>query len=234
LNHTELKEFPEIIRYDIKFHNLKYLFISDSCVSELIDLSFLNKLIVLDASNNNISIIPKLPDSIEELIIKNNKIENENLGAYTHLKRLDISNNKLRRLSVINSLKILVCDDNNLKQIKSYPKLKKLSCERNSIEEIKVSPCLSILECEHNKLVIIENFPNLKWLYCSYNDITCMQQLPKINVIYCMYNKLNTITYFSTLKELACDYNNKLSISNYYGILSSNIYSNYVIVLFGK
>jgi hypothetical protein len=230
LSHLNLDIFPETFT-NKKVFDVKHLFVSNNNLTKL-DLSSFKNLITLDLSTNKFKLIPTLPNTIEELSIKDNLIFAENLHKYKYLKRLDISNNKLINISVINSLEILLCDDNYITHIDSYSSIKKLSCERNNIHTIQISENLELLQCNENKIVKLSNFPNLKELYCNNNNIVSIYNLPLIDTLYCIKNKITTMHHFPTLKELACDYTSSLEISKKYNVKFSQIYDNYAVLFF--
>ena len=82
---------------------------------------------------------------------------------YLHLIELDISNNNIKEIPCIQSIKILKCNNCNLKTL-------------------PLLPALEYLECSNNKICNIPNYRKLKYLDCSNNYITniniiCLQKL---------------------------------------------------------
>lgn len=229
LSHLRLQSLPEIPE---SLHNtIKFLFISGNNIQK-IDVSFLSKLIVLDICTNNLNMVPILPTYIEELLIKDNKLVDINeLSKYGHLKRLDCSQNNIETIPVISSLEILICNKNRIKKIPKYMNLIKLLCPNNNIDTINDLPYLEILDCENNNLTKLGCYNNLQELYCNRNNIKTIHAYPKIELIHCHSTNIKKIEYMSTLRELLCDYNNDLILSKYFKIVSSDIYSNDIILL---
>lgn len=230
LSHLNLKSLPHI---PSQFHNkLQYLFIAENNIQIIEDISYLEELIVFDVCNNKLSMMPLLPEKIEEVQIKNNNINNINsLSQYDYLKRLDCSENNIKEIPIIDSLEILICDKNKIEKIPKLKKLIKLSCSDNMITNIHKLQYLEILECDKNKLTHIEDFINLKELYCSRNDITTIRNLNKIEVIHCYKTNVTKMEYVQTLKELLCDYKEDLVLSKHYTIVNSDVYRNKIILI---
>jgi Leucine-rich repeat (LRR) protein len=146
---------------------------------------------VLDLSGKKLSVLPTLPDNLEELYCSNNQLTY--LTAY---------NQKLPP-----NLKILECNGNKLTELPTLPdKLEKLLCSRNQLTQLpKLPPNLKILECNGNQLKI--NLPplpnNLEELYCSRNQLSSLQERIRMK---------NSSRYFSlplpeNLKILDCNEN---------------------------
>lgn len=231
LNHMDLTHIPNDVVNDNKLHKIKSLFMIDNNIS-VINMSIFNNLTVVDLSNNKLSSVPILPDTIEEITVKNNVLETVVLNSYSNLKRLDVSHNKLTTIDLHKTLDILICNNNNIKQIKSFPKLRKLSCKKNDIHTISGLPLIEIIECDNNKISTIINFPILRELYCNNNKITLITKLPKIEVVHCINNNISRFEYFSKLKELSCDYDSKLSLSTNYKVKDYYVYDIGAILFF--
>lgn len=231
LSHLGLKSFPNIPKQIA--NEVKYLFLSENAFEQLPDLSFMENLVVVDLCSNNLSSIPKFPDTIEEILIKNNNISNINsLAQYHFLKRLDCSNNMIGEIPIIDSLDILICENNQIKNIPTHlKKLRKLLCSKNEIKSITGLVSLEILEIDHNKLERIEDVPRLKELYCSNNIISSLSDLNKIEIIHCFDTNIRKLSYYYSLKELACDYTKEMMLSKLYKIESSDIMYGKIMIL---
>jgi Leucine-rich repeat (LRR) protein len=234
LSHLDLKTFPEIPK-NIAIM-VKYLFLSENRLEVLQDLSFMESLVVVDLCNNILSSVPKLPHSIEEILIKNNNINNINsLAEYPFLKRTDCSNNFIRDIPIIDSLEILICKNNNIDKIPNrLNKLRKLICSDNEISYIDSLISLQVLEIDNNKLETIKNTSRLKELYCSNNLISSIVDLNKIEVIHCHNTNIRKLDYYNSLSELMCDYKQDMILSSMYTITSSDIFDEKIMMIVFK
>jgi Leucine-rich repeat (LRR) protein len=148
LNHLNLSHLPKLPD-DLK-KNLKCLFIFDNNLTE-IDLSGFKNLEILDISNNNINSIKNIPDTLEELFCKNNKLSD--LPDMKNIRRVN-------------------CSFNSIQSIKNnYPNLTILDCSNNSIHKIQNIVSLKKLFASNNQITKIPNFKNLDFLDISNNRI---------------------------------------------------------------
>jgi Leucine-rich repeat (LRR) protein len=218
----ELTKLPHIIPSDIE-----YLFCSDNKLVDMIEVTSLKKLKILDCSNNMLRAIPKLSPILEELSCRNNYIKNlDQLIECKKLERLDCSQNKIMNIPKIDSMMNLNCANNKICKLPVLTNLKKLNCEHNEIVELCEYLNLEELECNNNQINFIQNYKKLCSLFCENNFITKMCNLPQIKIIHCHHNKLRTIIYFSTLDELVCDYKKINKISKRYKIKYAKHYNN--------
>ena len=234
LSHLNLKTFPELPKDIVT--RIKYLFLSENRLEMIQDLSFMESLVVLDICNNKITSVPKLPYSIEEVLIKNNHINNINsLAEYPFLKRIDCSNNNIRDIPIIDSLEILVCENNNIEKIPNkLQNLRKLICSYNKISYIDGLMSLQILEIDNNKLETIKNTNRLKELYCSNNLISSIIDLNKIEILHCYNTNIRKLDYYNSLVELMCDYKQDMVLSSMYTITSSDIFDGKIMMIVFK
>ena len=111
-------------------------------------------------SNNNISEIPKLPDTLEGLWCNNNKLTT--LPKLPNsLTNLQCQNNELTRLPILpDSLETLSCDNNQFTILPKLPNgLEDLYCAKNQLTNLpKLPNSLRILRCENN------NLPNIFYI----------------------------------------------------------------------
>jgi Leucine-rich repeat (LRR) protein len=143
---------------------------------------------ILHCSGNEIEFLPKLPDTLIELICPNNKLIGLPQLPDT-LKFLDCSNNELTKLPQLpNTLKSLDCSYNLLTDLPKLPNtLKSLSCHINKLTILPQLPNkFKSLICYKNQLTEIPNLPDtLKFLICNYNKITTLPELPNTLKHFC-------------------------------------------------
>ena len=156
----------------------------------------------LDLSQTELKIFPNLTKlhtiqytNMKYLFIAENSLtELPDLSEYKNLQVIDVSHNKLTKITKLPSSLIeltckhnllaelpnesnmniirLDCAFNKLSNLPNYNKLINLICCNNDISIINNYPNLERLICNDNKIIKIEKLINLKYLDCSNNDIT--------------------------------------------------------------
>src|SRR5208282_3692495 len=119
-------------------------------------IQFINESLIteLDYSNQDLKVIPDLPDSLQILWCDNNQLQ------------------VLPDLP--DSLQILYCRNNQLQVLPDLPdSLKKLSCRDNQLKILPELPdSVQILYCSYNQLQILPELPDsLQILYCHNNPL---------------------------------------------------------------
>jgi hypothetical protein len=153
---------------------------------------------ILDLSNLNIKILPKLPQNLKKLNCSNNQIENLSVSYLKHLIYLDCSNNQIENLSV-SYLKHLIY----------------LDCSNNQISMLTwntFNPSLEFLNCSNNKITLldVQSLHNLQTLICDNNlriRYLILIHLQKLNFISIKNTglKLHSIDYNLQIKNLIQD-----------------------------
>ena len=122
----------------------------------------LEGVINLDCSDNQLSSLPVLPDT---------------------LKELDCSYNRLQTLPDLpKALKTLFCFSNRLQTLPELPKaLKQLHCHVNRLQTLPELPKrLKELCCSNNYLPVLKELPKtLTWFECHNNPLVFIFPLPK-------------------------------------------------------
>lgn len=149
----------------------------------------------------------------------------EGIRAFTALKVLDCSFNKLVNLDVSKNtlLEKLICYENDLSDVdvSVNTALIELSCYENNITSLDVSQnsALEILTCSSNKLTDLDISQNLalKELSCHSNNLTVLDvnNNTVLEKLYCYSNSLKTLDLSQNiaLKDLWC-YDNELNLLN--------------------
>jgi hypothetical protein len=110
-----------------------------------------------------------------KLLINNMGITNISLQTlnYVFLKELDISDNNIRYMPEIISLKILKCNNCNIDKLPDFqPALEILECCNNNITKIPFYKELTSINCSTNLIKNIPFLPKLTHLTCCNNPIT--------------------------------------------------------------
>lgn len=224
ISNLGLIELPNIPK------TVKYLFCSCNKITK-ISLSYLKTLELLDCSTNKISEIEDLPESLIELLCKDNRLENINtINNCNKLERLDCSNNKISSIPKINSLRIIKCSYNKITELPALSNLKILICKHNKLKSINKYNKLVELECNNNNIQKLDFFPNLESLFCENNKIEQIDINDRLMILYCHKNRLTRINFAPNLLELVCDYNDgKISISKRYNVKEARTYEDNII-----
>ena len=127
---------------------------------------------VLYCSNNRLTSLPELPPSLKTLSCENNRLFALPPFPPT-LEFLFSSYNQLTSLpNLPDSMKILKCASNQLRSLPDLPKeLTLLECSKNHIARLPpLPPKLTQLDCFSNELTVLPDLPNsLKSLICFMN-----------------------------------------------------------------
>lgn len=126
------------------FQRVKYLSLSNNKLNKIDNIDMFSNLEMFDCSNNYLTTLPKLPNSIIELACRNNEITNiSNLTNYTKLIRLDCSFNNITFIPSNLQLKILYCCNNKIQEIPTLNNLITLYATNNNINIINKMPQLN-------------------------------------------------------------------------------------------
>ena len=179
---------------------------------------------ILNLSGLELTELPKLPDNLEKLDCRYNKLSS--LSNLPSLKWLDCRSNKLTDLSTLpTTLTTLYCNGNPLPkslilpsniQYTDYGKYsynifnnKKYNCKGENLTELPIlNDDIEYLDCSDNQITELPlRLPsNLKYLYCQNNKLTRLPELPKsIICVNCCGNKIENYPEKGSIKEFYCD-----------------------------
>ena len=172
----------------------KSLYIDDENLFNLDDyLPFPLNLEEIMCSNNNLQILPILPNKLRSLKCSHNDLIELPILPNT-LEILYCHHNKLEELSELpESLRLLYYGYNDIKKhpIKYPINLSQLGCNNTNLESlVKLPPNLKTLSCNGNKLTKLPTLPEtLENLYCNNNNLTELPVLPDTLIhLNCGYN----------------------------------------------
>ncbi len=158
LNNNGIRDSEEQIRNFGNYQSLTYYTIGSQNIRIYGNvnsfLSFKNKLIHLDVSNNT---------SLEILACNNNNFKQLDLSKNIKLEELEYISNNSEKLDVSNNVQLISinCDDNKITQL-----------------DISKNVNLESLNCEHNQLAYLDVSKNAKLAYfwSKYNkDLNCIK-----------------------------------------------------------
>ena len=192
-------------------HKIKHLFMSNSNIYIIPDLSKMINLETIDLSHNNIDEIPtNFPKSVTELILNNNFIKSIEIDL-NNLIRLDCSNNKLRKINNLNNIEKLDISKNDIYTMEDeYKKLIDLNCEHTKIIQLPNLPAVEKINCSNTKISHIFDCMKLKILVCNNCNLHLLERIPMLETLECINTKLQDLNYFPNLKLILL---NKLDIS---------------------
>ena len=176
------------------FTSLKNLDCSQNTITALPTLA--NSLIKLWCSNNALTSLPVLPASLQILFADTNQLNSISTPLPNGLVDFEVANNNLTTLPSVlpNTIKYLICGYNYLDSLPSA-----------------LPTSLIYLYCYHNQLTSLPTLlPNsIKYLYCEYNGIANLPALPSaLLYLYCYDNQIYSIpTLPSSIILLGCQYN---------------------------
>jgi hypothetical protein len=196
------------------FVNITFLSCSNNQLTTLTDLP--NSLHTLYASENYIDNITFFPDSLVNIELFFNQLTS--LPALpNNLTNLACSNNLLLSLPALpNTLTQLICNNNQLTNLPSLPNsLTYLNCNYNLLSSIPSNSSLNTLECRNNQIVSLPILPNtLTYLWCDNNQISNLPGLPNsLLSLSCAANLLHNLPPLpNSLTSLACGLNQLTSL----------------------
>ena len=138
----------------------------------------------LDISENQLSALPELPDSLIHLNCSNNNIV-EVFILPKNLVSFNCNNNLIVKLHMIpDTLDILECENNLLRRLPLLKNITQLSCSHNELWSIPKPNKLEYISCSHNTENISE-----------YNEKTLIMERMRATVINVEYSNSITISY---------------------------------------
>ena len=180
-----LDSLPEDIEtIDVSNKNLTYL----------PSLKRFYKLKVLNCPHNQLTMLPELNDSLQELYCSNNQLIILPELNYS-LQDLYCHNNQLTVLPELNdSLQLLNCSNNQLTMLPELnDSLQVLTCSNNQLTMLpQFNHFLIYLDCYNNQLTMLPELNNcLQGLYCENNQLTMLSELnDSLHTLYCDNNQL--------------------------------------------
>lgn len=201
LSHMSLDTIPKLP--DKSFYNVKYLFLNDNNLQTIENsLDDFHSLEVLDLSNNNITHISKLPNTIKEFVCHNNKLKT--IPSSDHIIKIDCSYNSINMLNNYPVLKDMICHDNKLISIPTYKNVTRIVCRNNPITYINDQPNVLYIDCSDTNMdKLTAMVPNLKHFICNNTQIADISNLKNLVILEISGCKnLKNIPYLPKLQDL--------------------------------
>ncbi|HTA61688.1 MAG TPA: leucine-rich repeat domain-containing protein, partial [Bacteroidia bacterium] len=210
--------------------SLNSIVVGGDSISNLTGLQYFDLLTSLDCSYNNLTNLPKLPNSLTYLYCYYNQ-----LGSLPALPNsiyvLGCNYNQLTNLPVLpNLIEQINCSGNHLTSLPTLPiTLQSLDCSYNQLTNLPILPnSLTGLTCTNNQLANLPTLSDsLQYLDCSYNQLTNVPALSNnLKSLYCNNNQLVSLPALpNSLKYLNCSYNQLTSLPilpNLYKFICNN------------
>ena len=174
---TDIETYLNSLSEDILIIN-----ISNKGIKSLPNLTRFKNLKILYCSNNQLTLLPTLPQNLERLHCYSNQLTSLPTLPQ-NLEILNCFNNQLTLLpNLPQNLETLYCSNNKLTLLPTLPQnLQKLSCSINNLTSLPTLPQnLKTLYCLNNKLTLLPTLSqNLRELYCFTNELTLLPTLPQ-------------------------------------------------------
>lgn len=209
------------------------VFVGYENITDITGIQYFDFLIDFNCTDNSITSLPRLANTIKNLNINRNLISNItslpdsliNLHCGGNpLTNLPTLPSKLKLIGIFatqistfpplpNSLEYLSCPDNQITSLPPLPNsLIYLLCQLNQLSSLPIMPTsLVTLNCSYNQLTTLPGMSStLNTIDCSYNQLTTLPALPSIlHRLDCSHNQLiNLPTLPTMLTILNCSYNN--------------------------
>jgi len=148
---------------------IEYLFLNSNNISVLQtdEIDQFDCIKVLDIGYNNLININYLPNTIIELVCKNNYLTY--ICELNNLIKMDCSFNKLDHINNYKNLEILDCSNTNI-EIINLKKIKKIYCNNSKVCNIDGCVCIELIEMINSNIIKLYYFNNLNKIMFSDSD----------------------------------------------------------------
>lgn len=197
---------------------IQHIFAKDCNIRVLPNLSGLISLQTLDVSCNKLKKLPELPESLEELIVNDNRlsvIDND----LPKLLRFNGSDNMLTRINYSNSLERVHIKNNPIDVVPKLSNLYFLDASITKVKKIHPMPKLKYLDISFTEIMIIPDMPCLEHLQCnesSVNDISIIKSLHSLEIVNA---KIDRIHYMPNLYTVTYHDSNPIKLSKQFKIM---------------
>jgi hypothetical protein len=226
LEQMNLTEIPKQIFTNDNFLNLKHLFLSNNNIEGFLDLSYFQKLELIDVDLNKITKI-KLPSSLMEFSANNNLIEN--IPHLEKAKRCRLSNNKINTFDtkIINkNIEIIEINNNNITNIDltGFNILKRFICYTNPLTQIVLSDNLIYADLSETKLVKLNNFFKIE--HAVLNNCPFLKEIPKsyyLKTLEIVNTPIEKLNFYTNFELIILQMNLTKNISSKYKQINANM-----------
>jgi hypothetical protein len=197
---------------------IQHIFAKDCGICMLPNLSGLSSLQTLDVSCNKLQELPKLPETLEELIVNDNRLTfiDSDLPS---LLRFNGSNNMLTRINYSNSLERVHIKNNPIDVIPKLSNLYFLDASITKVKKLHPMPKLKYLDISYTEIQTVPDMPCLEHLQCNESSVSDISDIKSLHSIEIVNSKVDQIHYIPNLHTLTYHTSNQIKLSNQFKIM---------------
>jgi len=201
-------------------NTLQHVFATNCKLQTLPNLNQLSSLLTLDVSCNELTFLPNLPNSLEELIVDENKLTEINIDL-PNLLRFNGDNNNISKIVYAKSLERIHLSNNPVSKIIGFDKLYFLDVSSTNITILYACPNLKYLDVSKTKITELPPMNSLQTLVCIDSDLSDINKLKNLHNLDMAGSKIANLPYFNGLRKLTY-------IDGTYLIISQRYHINYL------
>jgi hypothetical protein len=217
-NDCFLKLFEHKIFPKIK-DRIMHIFAYECDITEIPDLTCFSQLQTLDLSRNKLRRLPLLPESLEELIVNNNKITSldQNLPK---LLRFDGTNNRFNSIVFSDALERIHVKNNPITKLRAFNNLHYLDISYTKINKIDSMPRLKYLDMSHTEIISLPSLPMIEQLLCNESKLNDISNISSLQCLEIINTNVSRIHYIKNLITLLYHESNPIILSQKYKMLN--------------
>lgn len=190
------KTFPKIK------HTLQHIFAKDCDLDMLPDLNCFVSLLTLDLSCNKLTVLPKLPETLEELIVNDNLIT-KITTLMPNLLRFNGDNNLISNMTFSKSLERIHLKNNPISQIPQFENLYFLDISTTKINKLYSCPNLKYLDISFTQITELPSMDSLQVLVCIHSNLFDITKLKNLYTLDMAGSKIIRVPYFNNLNKMS-------------------------------
>lgn len=194
---------------------IQHIFAKDCNLKKVPNLDCFTSLLTLDLSCNKISSLPKLPETLEELIINDNRIS-EITHELPNLLRFNGADNVINKFNYPKNIERIHLKNNPITYIVKLDKLYFLDISTTKITKLYPLQNLKYLDMTFTNIDILPEMYSLQILLCNDSYLTDITALKDLNTIDMIRTKIKYIPYFKSLQKIVYEKGAVFGISNQY------------------
>ena len=209
----EHKMFPKIK------DKVMHIFAYECDITEIPDLTCFSRLQTLDLSRNKLRRLPPLPESLEELIVNDNKITILD-QCLPKLLRFDGTNNRISSMVFSDALERIHLKNNPIVDLRSFDNLHFLDISLTKINKIGSMPKLKYLDMSRTEISFLPSLPSIEQLLCNESNLTDISNILSLQCLEIINTKVRRIHYINNLNTLLYHESNQITLSPKYKMLN--------------
>lgn len=205
------KTFPKIKT------KLQHIFAKGCKLTSIPSLECCVSLLTLDLSCNQLTLLPTLPKTLEELIVNDNRIT-DIITDLPNLLRFNGDNNLISYINYSKKLERIHLKNNPIKIIPNFENLYFLDISTTKISKLYPCPNLKYLDISFTEIPELPAMDLIQVLVCtdsSLSDITNLKNLYNLDMV---RSKINCLPYFKSLQKVCYEDGHRFRLSQHYSI----------------